>query len=186
MNSTSESLLLKLKNCQDGEPWNRFVELYTPLIFFWARKNGLPTEDASDLVQDVLAIVFQKIPFWEYDRQKSFRGWLRTVTLNRHRELIRKKKIVIDGRDSVVQSLALAEAAQSSWDLGYARQLVAASMKSMKGRFAPGTWSALRELMAGDRPAVEVAEEKGISVWTLYAARSRLLNYLRKELEGLL
>ena len=94
LESTSESLLIQLQSRETVESaWNRFVALYTPLIFFWARKCGLQKADAADVVQDVLAIVFQKLPDWKYDRTKSFRGWLRTITLNRHRELYRKKRI---------------------------------------------------------------------------------------------
>jgi DNA-directed RNA polymerase specialized sigma24 family protein len=59
---TSASLLEKLRLTPGQENWTRFVKLYTPLLFFWARKLGLRDADAADLVQDVLAIVVQKFP----------------------------------------------------------------------------------------------------------------------------
>lgn len=76
MNSTSESLLIRLKSANDFQAWSRFVELYTPLIFFWARKTGLQTQDASDLVQDVLALVFQKLPEFRYEPTDEKFPWL--------------------------------------------------------------------------------------------------------------
>ena len=61
----------------------RFVELYTPLLYYWARRVGLRRQDAADLVQDVFTLLVRKLPEFTYDRNKRFRAWLRTVTLNR-------------------------------------------------------------------------------------------------------
>ena len=95
-NSTSESLLFRLGESDNSDAWSRFSELYTPLIFFWARKTGLDAHDSSDLVQEVMTLVFQKLPEFQYDPNRSFRGWLRQVTLNKHRERLRKKKLKVD------------------------------------------------------------------------------------------
>ena len=96
IDSTSESLLVRLKSPENAEAWSRFAELYSPLIFYWARKNGLGTHNAADLVQEVMTLVFQKIPEFQYDSRRSFRGWLRKLTLNKHRERIRKKSVSIE------------------------------------------------------------------------------------------
>ena len=56
------------------------MKLYSPLIYYWARKAGMQHQDAADLVQDVLTVAIQKLPEFEYDRAKSFRSWLRTVS----------------------------------------------------------------------------------------------------------
>ena len=185
MNSTSESLLIRLRSANDFQAWSRFVDLYTPLIFFWARKTGLQTQDASDLVQDVLSIVFQKLPTFTYEPAKSFRGWLRKVTLNKHREHCRKKSIgIVDARQSELVSIA--ETAESIWDLDYKQQLVAQAMDIMQPEFRPDTWAALREFVVSGRPAGEVAKKHGVSVWTIYGAKSRLMGRLRDELDGLL
>ncbi len=185
--STSESLLARLKSEQSPDAWHRFVELYTPLIFYWARKTGLQSQDASDLVQEVLALVYQKIPDFNYDQSKSFRGWLRTVTLNKYRELGRKRKLnTFDATPSVWGKVIDPAEAESTWDLDYARILVARSMEMMRSDFAPQTWDALKELMSTGRPPKEVANEFGLSQWTLYSARSSLMARLRDELKGLL
>jgi len=90
MNTTSESLLFRLQQVDgrlDQTAWEEFVRLYTPLMFYWARKTGLNTADASDIVQDVITRVLEKLPGFSYDSSKSFRGWLRAITLNRYREI---------------------------------------------------------------------------------------------------
>ncbi len=187
MQSTSESLLVQLNAAQNSEAWSRFIQLYTPLLFYWAKKTGLQSQDAADLVQDVLTVVFQKLPQFQYDRTRSFRGWLRTITLNRHRQIGRRKKLnVIDASQSAIGNLPSPQLAESTWDLNYARQLVSTAMEIMEPDFAPQTWNALKKLMSTGRTAAEISRETDVSVWTLYAAKSRLMNRLRKELDGLL
>lgn len=57
------------------------MQLSTPLRYYGARGAGLPTHDAADLVQEVLVVLVQKLSEFEYDRGKSFRGWMRTMAL---------------------------------------------------------------------------------------------------------
>src|ERR1700731_1584788 len=90
MHSTSASLLEQLRQAPGQEPWSRFVRLYTPLLFYWARKLGMREADASDLVQDVFTILVQKLPTFQYDQPKGFRNWLRTVLLNKWRNSLRR------------------------------------------------------------------------------------------------
>ena len=71
--STPVSLLERVRKQTDREAWSRFVTLFSPLIFYWGRKNGLQPQDAADLTQDVFTTLFQKLPDFDYDRHKSFR-----------------------------------------------------------------------------------------------------------------
>src|SRR5262245_3511899 len=77
--TTSVSLLQRLRRGSDPRDWQRFVQLYTPLLFRWARRCGAQDADAADLVQDVLALLVHKLPSFSYDGKRSFRAWLRTV-----------------------------------------------------------------------------------------------------------
>ena len=73
MTKTPSSLLERLRQPFEPESWARFVSLYTPLIYAWARRVGLQEEDAADLVQDVLVTLLKVLPTFNYDRQQSFR-----------------------------------------------------------------------------------------------------------------
>ena len=144
---------------------------------------GVSAEDASDLVQEVLAIVFQKLPEFKYDPQKSFRGWLRTITLNKYRQWCRRKSIgIVDATQSQIQNVKVAE---STWDLHYQQALVASAMEVLQSEFQPATWAALKAFVGG-QPAKDAASDAGVSVWTVYAAKSRLMVRLRQELKELL
>lgn len=188
MNTTSESLLLRLRQAEDQQAWDRFVRLYTPLFFYWARKTGLQAQDVNDLVQEILTVVFRKIPDFKYDPDKSFRSWLRTVTLNKYREFCRKKSVSkMAATGSVVNRLPDQNISPSStWDLSYHRSLFVTAMNELESEFRPKTWSALKKYVLEHRPAAEISAETGVSVWTIYAAKARFLARLREELNGLL
>ena len=89
MESTSSSLLLRLRRPGEQAAWQRFIDLYSPLLYFWACRMGLDVQDAADLVQDVFVALVQKMPQFQYDPGKSFRAWLRTVAENRWRDALR-------------------------------------------------------------------------------------------------
>jgi RNA polymerase sigma-70 factor, ECF subfamily len=184
MHTTSFSLLERLR--QSGKPeaeWKRFVQLYTPLLFYWARKLGLTAPDAADLVQDVFVVLVQKLPEFVYDRQKkNFRGWLRTILFNKWRDLCRRRK----GRQGPVLSEELPDDAALFAEEEYRAHLVQQALQLMQAEFQPTTWKACWEYMILDRPAEEVARELGMTVNAVYLAKTRVLSRLRQELEGLL
>ena len=63
---------------------------------------------------------------------------------------------------------------------------MARAMELLRAEFQPATWEACREYMVSGRSADEVASEMGVSVWTVYSAKSRMLRRLRQELDGML
>ena len=83
MDTTSPSLLIRLRQPGEQDAWRRFVQMYTPLLFRWARRWGLRDQDAADMVQDVCVILMQKLPTFQYDPRRGFRNWLHTIALNK-------------------------------------------------------------------------------------------------------
>src|SRR5438477_1349560 len=83
MQNTPLSLLDRLRQptCAD-EHWGRFVDLYSPLLFEWSRRNGVPSDDVADLVQIVLVTLIKRLPNSNQQPGGSFRGWLFTVLKN--------------------------------------------------------------------------------------------------------
>ncbi len=183
MDTTSASLLQRLRQPSATEAWERFVRLYTPLLFHWARRQGLQETDAADLVQDVLLMLFRKLPDFQYQPGRSFRGWMRTVLLNIWRDRPRRNPLAF--LDNTVQPEVpsdvdlLEEREYRLYILGQALRLMAAD-------FEPATWQACWETVVSGRPAAEVAAELGLSVNAVYLAKSRVLSRLRQDLDGLL
>src|SRR5262245_57884451 len=97
MHTTPVSLLEQLRQPAPGDAWDRFARLYPPLLFFWARRLEEQEQDAADLVQDVFTVLVEKLPGFQYDQHKSFRGWLHTIIRNKWRDNRRKKhKILLE------------------------------------------------------------------------------------------
>ena len=188
MNTTSVSLLERLRQPAEQEAsWKRFVQLYTPLLYHWARKLDLSADDAADLVQEVLMLLVQKLPEFTYDRQKSFRGWLRTVTLNKWRDYCRLRRVPMEeGGADLLPDVASCDNAAAFEEADYRRHVVKQALQVMQNEFQPNTWKACWEYMIVERPAEAVAEELGITVNAVYLAKSRVLSRLRQELAGLL
>src|SRR5690349_14890833 len=85
MHTTPASLLQRLRLPGEQAAWERFVQLYTPLLCHWAHRLGLRDSDADDLVQDVFIVLVDKLPQFRYDPQCRFRGWLWTIIANQCR-----------------------------------------------------------------------------------------------------
>jgi RNA polymerase sigma-70 factor, ECF subfamily len=187
MNTTSASLLQRLRQAGQEDAWTRFVKLYTPLLQFWARRLGLQKGDAADLLQDVFATLVEKLPEFHYDPASSFRGWLRTVMLNRWRNRVRQRNpIPLEEDNPALADLVAPEDADAFGEAEYRQHLVARALQLMQAEFPPRMWKACWEHVVGGRPAVEVAAELGIAAGTVYVAKARILSRLREELAGLL
>jgi RNA polymerase sigma-70 factor (ECF subfamily) len=185
MFTTSVSLLERLRGPASKPSWDRFVRLYTPLLYYWVRRLNMQEQDAADLVQDVLTTLVQKLPEFEYDRSKSFRAWLRAVTLNRWRNQQRRRPVTSLG-DAAEELPGDAEAMDTLAETEYRDYLVGRALRLMRAEFEEQTWTVFWEHVAQGRPVAEVAAEYGVSPDSVYAAKSRILRRLRQELDGLL
>lgn len=191
MHTTSVTLLLRLKDGGDEADWRRFTNLYTPLLYYWATRNGLQQSDAADLVQDVLVLLVKKLPEFAYDKKGSFRGWLRTVTLNRLRDLQRRRveatlgEATLDEGTPPVDQAADQDDRDTFWEVEYRQHLVARALEIMRDSFEPNTWKACWEMVVNGKKASQVGADLGLSEGAVYVAKSRVLKRLRKELEGL-
>lgn len=186
MPDTPASLLERLRDPDADKAWQRFVELYTPLLFYWARRAGLQEPDAADLVQDVFALLLKKLPEFQYDPKKGFRSWLRTVTLNRWRETQRQRRHApLTADDVTLGNLPDPEGDEPFWEQEYRQHLARRLLEVMRTDFEPTTWRACWECVVNGRTAVDVGKELHLSPGAVRAAKCRVLFRLRRELDGL-
>ncbi len=186
MPTTSESLLQRLRQPGDQQAWGRFVKLYTPLLYYWARRAGLQEHDAADLVQDVLALLLKKLPQFTYEPGHSFRAWLRTVTLNSWRDRRKRRATQPLGDAAGLDELAVPDNLSEFEETEYRRRLAAKALHLMQTDFQPATWKACWALVVEGRSPEAVAADLGMSVGAVYVAKFRVLTRLRQELAGLL
>jgi RNA polymerase sigma-70 factor (ECF subfamily) len=183
--TTSVSLLQRLRQGAHARDWQRFVQLYTPLLFRWARRAGAQDADAADLVQEVLTLLFRKLPTFDYDGSRSFRAWLRTVLLNKWRDACRQQAARADRAERVhLEPTSVPdEDAEAREDR---QRLVARALELIREDFQPQTWQGFWEFLTSGRGATAVAADLGVRVEVIYSAKCRVLRRLRQELEGLL
>ena len=182
--STSVTLLGRLRACDDQEAWQRFVNLYSPVVYLWAIRAGLDGEAAADLVQETLATLLRAIPNFEYDPDKGrFRGWLKTIVLRCARDVKAKRRPeVID------PALLVIEVRDPSgfWEIEYDRVILERAFDIMRSEFEETTWRACWEHVTSGRSAREIGQELGISETAVFTAKSHVLKRLREEFRGLL
>lgn len=176
-----------MRQPEDRQAWQRLVELFTPLLYSWTRRLGVPPQDAGDLVQDVLTVLVQKLPKFNYDPRRRFRGWLWTILRNKWRDAQRRRQAApVEVNEPCLAELHGPEEIQEVEEVEYRQHLIARAMRLLRAEFQPDTWQACWDLVVSGRPAAEVADKFGMTVGAVYVAKSRVLKRLRQELVGLL
>jgi RNA polymerase sigma-70 factor, ECF subfamily len=188
--STSSSLIRRAQQ-HDPDAWQRLVDLYGPLVFYWCRRKGqLSSAEASDVFQEVFVAVNGALPrFALGEARQTFRGWLWTITRNKIRDHYRRWKNeprAVGGTDA---GRRLAEIPET-WDVASADPADRAEMGSLfqraldlvRDQFAERTWQAFWQSAVEGRPTAEIARELGLSENSVRQAKSRVLRRLRQEL----
>lgn len=186
---TSQTLLARVRR-QDASAWERFVTIYGPLIYRWCRQRGLQPTDAADVTQNVFAVLHRKLDRFEARPENgSFAGWLRTVTSRQIADFFRGRDprqlpvggetvdaVVVDDRNDSVAALAPDDRTL----------LIQRTISVLQGEFESRTWDAFwRAAVQRDKPR-DIARELGLSVASVWQAKSRVLRRLREELAGML
>jgi len=188
MTTTCVTLIDRLKApSPNAEDWSRFTEIYTPLLLFWGQQRiGLSHAEAEDVAQDVLMMLMSKLPEFEYKADGSFRGWLRTVMLNKSRDFLRRKNRDPDNAyTDQLKRLDVKDAVELFTDQEYYAFVAKKALDLMKIEFEETTWQACWMTVVDGESAQEVSETLGISPNAVYLARSRVLRRLREEMAGM-
>lgn len=185
--------LLELVQAHDDVAWQRLVHLYSPLILSWSKRSGVPDEDASDVLQEVWRAVAIHIDRFERTLTKgTFRGWLWTITRNKLRDHYRSKQgkaAAVGGTDAhtrlqeIPEDEPLDENGNQAVDSP--RQFLYRALDLVRSDFEEKTWQAFWKVTVEGQPPALVARELGLSVDSVYQAKSRVLRRLRTELQGL-
>jgi RNA polymerase sigma-70 factor (ECF subfamily) len=186
--STSHTLLERIR-VRDADAWRRFVHLYGPTIFEWARRASLQPQDAADVTQEVFQAVAQTVAKFRRDRPgDTFRGWLRTITQNKIRDYFRARPQYAVGGPFVEEQLAKL-AIEEPTGRGPSASVAELSQRALdliQAEFETSTWQAFLRTAVAEQSAADVARELGLSIAAVHKAKSRVLQRLRRELDGLL
>lgn len=174
----------------DPALWSRLVTTFGPVVYRWCRTSGVQDADAPDVVQDVFAAVARGIPSFERQRAEgSFRSWLATITRNKVRDYFRvqaKLPIGEGGSEALGQLQNIPQDLDSTICAENATQpLLREILGQVEAEFEAMTWKAFWLTTVEGARAKEVAEQLGISMASVYQAKSRVLRRLRQRLAEL-
>jgi len=182
---TSESLLARVKNLDDAESWRRFVEIYEPLLYRYARLRGLSREDANEVKQDCLTQLVRVMPEFEYEPHRGkFKSWLYCVANNKIRDLYKRRKPSTrknEELDVESKQASMDDLWNHAWELKHLRYCLARVLKKTQ----PGTRRAFELYVIAEWTPERVASTLRMSVDQVYAAKSRIVQRVRRLMNEL-
>jgi RNA polymerase sigma factor (sigma-70 family) len=189
---TSPELLAQARDAGNGVAWRRLIQVYTPFLYGWLRREQISHQDADDLVQEVLATVARELPTFRHSGNiGAFRRWLKTILKNRLRTFRRSQKTryAVFTNSALLDTLAgqledpessLSEDLDREHDHHLAQQLLA-----MEREFSPTMWTSFKRTVVDGEKDAAVAEALGITVETVYCYKSCVKSRMRKWLQQL-
>jgi RNA polymerase sigma factor (sigma-70 family) len=187
--ATRASLLIRLADQRDRQAWFDFVDLYSPVVYGFARRQGLQDADAADLVQEVLRSVSRSLS--GFDPQKGrFRSWLMAVVRHRLSEFRTKqgRQVVGSGDTEVRQQLeqvSAVDGVEQLWEHEYRQSIFRVAADRIRHEFEASTWQAFWMTSVEGKKTGDVARSLGLSSGAVYVARSRVLARLKKQIQSL-
>ncbi|HUE13474.1 MAG TPA: sigma-70 family RNA polymerase sigma factor [Planctomycetaceae bacterium] len=188
---TRASLIVRLADAQNAQAWEEFARLYQPVVYRLARRRGFQHADAEELVQEVMLAVARAVERWVPDRERGrFRDWLHRIARNLMVNFLTRRKHQVwgTGKTDMQQLLEVecdAESAVSQkFEVEYRREAFRAAARQVQQDVKESTWQAFWLSTIDDLPAAEVARQLGMSIGSVYIARSRVMARLRREVNG--
>jgi RNA polymerase sigma-70 factor (ECF subfamily) len=187
---TRASLLLRIRDPEDDTAWREFVDLYTPLVWGYARNQGLQDADAADLTQEVLTAIARSIARLDYDPARgTFRSWLFTIVRRKltNRRAAFANQVHGSGDSVTVQRLAEqpdTSAEEVKWEREWEQRVFAWACEQVRREVSDATWQAFWRAAFEGRPSKQVAAELGLNLTTVYNARSRVLARLKELVQA--
>ncbi|MEI8213603.1 MAG: sigma-70 family RNA polymerase sigma factor [Planctomycetota bacterium] len=166
------------------------TKLYTGLVYHWIRKRGLSPEHTEDVSQQVfMAVIHNLKTFHRTKPADSFRAWIRTITRSKIVDHIRKHNglEIAFGGDKSLDEVAAIEPDEGEVEDGRDKAILyQKAVQFVQGEFADKDCRAFLMLVVDGIAAKDVSQNLGISVNSVYIAKSRILKRLQVEFADLI
>ena len=184
-NSVSSSVLERAK-LGDQDAFRKITQLYAGLVYYWIRDVELSPEHAEDVSQQVFMAVIQNLKTFQRTKPAdSFRAWIRIITRSKIADHFRKNtgvEIALGG-DKSLNEVAAENDEEDDRDKAILYQK---AVQFIKGEFSDKYCKAFLMLVVDGIAAKDVADNLGMTVTTVYTAKSRILKRLRVEFADLI
>jgi RNA polymerase sigma factor (sigma-70 family) len=186
---TSTALLEALKNTQDEQAWQPFVNRYRPVIVRYSRRMGLSDSEAEDAAQQTLLHFHEAYVQGKYDRAKGhLRKWLFGIAHNQIVDVLRERRrreVQVANRTDQTDMFAQVpaeDAAEQAWEQEWRLTLLRQCLDQVRQECEPKTLRAFEMLTWEGWPAQKIAERLGMTVNAVFLAKFRILKRVRELL----
>lgn len=192
MDSTSISLLQRLKANPQADDWQALMQDYAPLIRGWLKRNGASEDDSEDVSQEVMTVLVRRVAEFQRQRTGSFRKWVRTITYNCLRDHWRRERRAtkaVGGSDMQMTFSELEDdhsELSQRWDSEHEQYLLGLLLTKIRAEFKESTWQAFSRLAIEKLSPKNAANQLGVSVNSVLISKSRVLKRLKEEGAGLI
>ena len=188
---TRASLIVRLADAQNAQAWDEFARLYQPVVYRLAVRRGFQHADAEELVQEVMLAVARAVEGWVPDEDRGrFRDWLHRIARNLMINFLTRRKHQVWGTgksdmQQVLEAKSPVEAAMTQmFEVEFRREGFRWAANQVQKEVKQNTWQAFWMSTIDDVPVAEVARQLGMSVGSVYIARSRVMARLRQAANG--
>ena len=191
---TSGTLLRRVQHWDDRDAWHELFRRYQPMLEKWTQARIRNPADAAEISQIVWCELTRRLKEFEYDSNRSFRGWLRRLHTSRlldylkgqrrYRTRLQRIALEQDGWASCAAEVVppTDQANDGSTQSRLTEQVrLVQIQRRVQGRVSEQTWQIFWDVAIENQAISEVAEKTSMRYAAVFAAVTRVGKMLREE-----
>ncbi len=187
MDTTSQSLLIRVRNASDFDAWAQFDRIYRPMLTRFSVASGLTDADAEDVVQHCMTAISQHIKSFEYDPARGrFKGWLRTLVSNRIRNLRRGTREFAADSHEFERPQSTESSPDDLFDVIWQQELLSHCLAEVRKDVAESSYAAFEALVLQEQPLEQVCRRFEMNAGQVHVIRFRMTQRIRNRMHLLL
>lgn len=181
---TRESLLSRLRDTSEDGSWREFFETYWKLIYHTARKRGLSSVEAEDVVQDTMVELARRLPAFKYDRTRgSFKTWLMRLThwkiVDQQRKRLKERLLTSEMEETTPPEF------EAGWENDWRMTVAEEAIRRVQVNASPRQYQAYSVAILQGKGAREAGRLLQMSVPAVYMATFKINALIKREVKNL-
>tara|TARA_R110002124_G_scaffold287216_1_gene471433 strand:+ start:127754 stop:128413 length:660 start_codon:yes stop_codon:yes gene_type:complete len=175
-----DALLLAVGQNKDRAAFMALFDYFAPRIKSYLLKGGLSLDEADELAQETMLMVWQKSELYKPDRAAAS-TWIFTIARNKRTDYFRKNSRLLVQPPEKFNAIESEDA--SVFDQFYAQEL-SQEIDSALEDLSPDQISIIKKAYYEDKPHAQIADETGLPLGTVKSRIRLAMQKLRKTLNA--